>query len=85
MLRFFQARFAPALPCADLLIEIDAMSEPSFRTLIEPFRIKSVEPIRMTDRERAGRHLAEARLQPLPPRAERRAHRPAHRLAAPAP
>ena len=30
------------------------MSDPTFRTIIEPFRIHSVEPLRMTTRQRAG-------------------------------
>jgi tryptophanase len=40
------------------------------RTMIEPFRIKSVEPIRMTTREERERLLAEARLNVFRLRAE---------------
>ncbi|NUQ89746.1 MAG: tryptophanase [Glycomyces artemisiae] len=36
------------------------MSEPVFRTIIEPFRIHSVEPIRMTTAEERKAHLAAA-------------------------
>ena len=40
------------------------------KTLIEPFRIKSVEPIRMTSREERVRLLEEARLNVFKLRAE---------------
>ncbi|MFO0581175.1 MAG: tryptophanase [Anaeromyxobacter sp.] len=40
------------------------------RTLIEPFRIKSVEPIRQTTRAERDRLLAEAKLNPFRLRAE---------------
>ena len=36
------------------------MSEPSFRTIIEPFRIHSVEPLRMTTRQQRRAALADA-------------------------
>ncbi len=35
-------------------------------TVIEPFRIKSVEPIRMTTREEREEHIREAVLSPSP-------------------
>jgi len=40
------------------------------KTIIEPFRIKSVEPIRLTTREERGRLLADAGLNPFQLRAE---------------
>ena len=40
------------------------------RTIIEPFRIKSVEPIRMTTREERARLIEDARLNPFRLRAE---------------
>ncbi|HEY6099622.1 MAG TPA: tryptophanase [Anaeromyxobacter sp.] len=40
------------------------------RTIIEPFRIKSVEPIRVTTREERARLLEEAKLNPFRLRAE---------------
>jgi tryptophanase len=40
------------------------------RTIIEPFRIKAVEPIRVTSREERARLLDEARLNPFRLRAE---------------
>jgi tryptophanase len=40
------------------------------RTVIEPFRVKSVEPIRLTTREERTRCLEEARLNPFRLRAE---------------
>ena len=40
------------------------------KTLIEPFRIKSVEPIRMTTREERVHLLAEAKLNVFKLRAE---------------
>ena len=36
------------------------MDEPTFRTIFEPFRIHSVEPLRMTTRAERRAHLAEA-------------------------
>ena len=52
-----------------------------FKTIIEPFRIKSVEPIRSSRGARSAcRRLAEAGLQPLPAARRGRADRPAHRL-----
>ncbi len=51
-----------------------------YKTIIEPFRIKTVEPIRHTTRAERVTALEDSRLQPLPAQSRRRAHRPAHRL-----
>ena len=40
------------------------------KTLIEPFRIKSVEPIRMTTRAEREQLLAQAKLNPFRLRAD---------------
>ena len=51
-----------------------------FKTIIEPFRIKTVEPIRHTTRAERGAAIAGSRLQSFSAQGRRRAHRPAHRL-----
>ena len=51
----------------------------TFRTIIEPFRIKTVEPIRVTT-GRSGARRSRRRPQPVRPARRRRADRPAHRL-----
>ncbi len=37
-----------------------------FKTIIEPFRIKTVEPIRQTTREEREAALRQSPLQPIP-------------------
>ena len=54
----------------------------AFRTIIEPFRIHSVEPLRMTTEEQRREALEARGLQPVRPARGRRADRPAHRLRA---
>ena len=51
-----------------------------WQTIIEPFRIHSVEPIRMTTRRRARGRARGRRLQPVQPPRRGRDHRPADRL-----
>ena len=51
-----------------------------WQTIIEPFRIKVVEPIRLTTRGRARGGARGGRLQPVQPPRRGRAHRPADRL-----
>ena len=47
--------------CTDLQREYGRrMSAPTFRTIIEPFRIHSVEPLRMTTRTERKQALAAA-------------------------
>ena len=50
------------------------------KTIIEPFRIKSVEPIRWTTRAQREALLARRALQPVPSPLQRRPDRSAHRL-----
>jgi len=50
------------------------------RTIIEPFRIKTVEPIRMTTRDERERLIAAAVLQFVRLAIRRRDHRPADRF-----
>ena len=50
------------------------------KTIIEPFRIKSVEPLHHSTLEERERLLADGRLQPLPDPGQRHPHRPAHRF-----
>ena len=50
------------------------------KTIIEPFRIKSVEPIRWTTREQREAFARGRALQPVSAPRRRRPHRPAHRL-----
>ena len=52
----------------------------SFRTIIEPFRIHSVEPIRITTRGGARGRAGRGGPQPVRPARRGRAHRPADRL-----
>ena len=51
-----------------------------FHTIIEPFRIKSVEALKFTRREDREARARGGRPQRLPPPRRRRARRPAHRL-----
>ena len=51
-----------------------------FRTIIEPFRIHSVEPLRITTPEERHAAIVDGRIQPLRPPRRRRADRPADRL-----
>ena len=50
------------------------------RSWAEPWKIKMVEPLKMTTREERGRGARRGRLQHLPPAVGRRLHRPADRL-----
>ena len=52
----------------------------TFRTIIEPFRIHSVEPIRITTARRAPGRDPGRRLQPVRAPRRRRPHRPADRF-----
>ena len=56
------------------------MSEPRRRSWAEPFKIKMVEPLRMTTREEREVADPRGRLQHLPAAQRGRVHRPAHRL-----
>ena len=56
------------------------MSEPRRRSWAEPFKIKMVEPLRMTTREEREARHPRGRLQHLPAAQRGRLHRPAHRL-----
>ena len=51
-----------------------------WQTIIEPFRIHSVEPIRMTTRGRAAPRDRRGRAQPVQPPRRRRPRGPAHRF-----
>ena len=52
----------------------------AMKTIIEPFKIKSVEPIKLHHASKSARKSSAAgRLQPLPRPGRRRAHRPADR------
>ena len=52
----------------------------TFRTIIEPFRIHSVEPLRLTTEEERRAAIREAGLQPVRAPRRRRPDRPADRL-----
>ena len=52
----------------------------AWRTIIEPFRIHAVEPLRMTTPEQGRAPLAAAGLQPVQPASRGRADRPVDRL-----
>ena len=43
------------------------MTDPVYRTIIEPFRIHSVQPIRMTTKQDRITRLVTAELQPVQP------------------
>ena len=55
------------------------MTDEPFRTIIEPFRIHSVEPMRPTTGA-GGRRAGRRRVQPVRAAGRGRADRPAHRL-----
>jgi hypothetical protein len=52
----------------------------NLKTIIEPFRIKSVEPMRQTTPEQREVFLRTGRLQPVPHRRRPHPHRPADRF-----
>ena len=57
-----------------------ALSSPAMKTIIEPFRIKAIEPISMTTREQRQARLEEAGFNLFKLKAQGRPHRPADRL-----
>ena len=70
----------PAVRCTSRRRADPAQESRPLKTIIEPFRIKVVEPIRLTTRGGTPRAAAQGRLEPVRDPRGRRDHRPAHRL-----
>ena len=66
--------------CGTSVGQVRETDRMTFQTIIEPFRIHSVEPLRMTTEEERRAAIARGRAQPVRAARGRRPDRPAHRL-----